>query len=459
MVSTLETRVAGYCRQEMLFRKKDRVIVGVSGGADSVCLLRILIDLSDMLQISLVAVHINHGLRENAPIDAAYVEKICSEWNVPFKEYCFDVEAIASEKKMSIEEAGRFARYDVFDDAMKSYHANKIALAHHMDDQVETILWNLFRGTGAKGLAGMAAKRDTIVRPLLCVSKEEIISFLKERGIEWCTDETNEQSIYTRNKLRNQLIPTIEEQYNKQGRQHIVCAGTIIAQMEDYIAKQGQKAVKQCVRHISQRSLVIRGKAYRKEEPILREYILKEAICEMAGTQKDIGQIHVQMLKDLMENQVSREIALPYGLTAVKTYDGICIRKSKTETMPQARGAVNEELLKRFTFRLREMDGSKDWLKYTKEKRYTKCFDYDIINNSLSARTRRPGDSIVIDDKGNSQKLKYYFINEKIPRELRDSIVLLTAADDVLWVVGYRISEKYKITEETKRVLQVTYHR
>jgi len=462
MSSALETRIANYCRQEALFRRHDRVIVGVSGGADSICLLCVLKDLQEKFQISLVAVHVNHGLRESAAEDAAYVKKMCGEWDVPYREYCFDAGKTAEERKLSLEEAGRVLRYEAFEDAKKSCGANKIALAHHMDDQVETILWNLFRGTGARGLAGMASRRDDVVRPLLCVSKEEIIQFLTEQNISWRTDETNAQNTFTRNRLRNQLIPTIEEQYNRQGRQHIVSAGTIISQMEAYIAKQGAKAVERCVKPVSKRSVMVRGKAFRKEEPILQEFVLREAMSEMAGTQKDIGQVHVQMLMDLMNNQVSREISLPYDLKAIKTYDGICIRCESKELHDSSSAAgmpPSDELSKSFTFRIRELKGGKEWARYTREKRYTKWFDYDIINNGLSARTRQPGDSIVIDENGNRQKLKYYYINEKIPREMRDTVPLLAEDSDVLWIVGYRISEKYKVTEHTKRVLQVTYRR
>jgi len=462
MSSALETRVANYCRQEGLFRRHDRVIVGVSGGADSICLLRVLINMQESFQITLAAVHVNHGLRESAAEDAAYVKKTCEAWGIPYREYDVDVRKLAAEKKLSLEEAGRSLRYESFEDARRSCGANKIALAHHMDDQVETILWNLFRGTGARGLAGMAPRREDIVRPLLCVSKDEIIQFLTDQGISWRTDETNAQNTFTRNRLRNQLIPTIEEQYNRQGRQHIAGAGTIIAQMEDYIAKQGAKAVERCVKPVSKRSVMIRGKAYRKEEPILQEFVLREALGEVAGTRKDIGQVHVQMLMDLMENQVSREISLPYDIRAIKTYDGICIRCENKE-LPEGSSAVRmpapEDLSGNFVFRIIELKSGKDWIKYTREKRYTKWFDYDIINNGLSARTRQPGDSIVIDDSGSRQKLKYYYINEKIPREIRDTVPLLAEDSDILWIVGYRISEKYKVTDGTKRVLQVTYRK
>lgn len=459
MSSDLRARVAAYCAQEKLFHKRDRVIVGVSGGPDSICLLHVLCSFRAEWKISLTAVHVNHGLRETAGEDAEYVKQMCGEWDIPYKEYCCDVREVAAEKKMSLEEAGRYARYEAFADAKEAYGANKVALAHHMDDQVETILWNLFRGTGSKGLSGMAARRDDIVRPLLCVSKEEILEYLREKDIAYRVDETNGENTFTRNKLRNQLIPTIENEYNRQSRQHIVGAGAVIARMEDYISKQAEAAVKKCVKRLSKNSVLIRGKAYRKQEPILREAVLRQALYDMAGTQKDIGQVHIHILEELMENQVGREADLPYGLQAFKTYDGICIRAREKRSAEKVGNLGDSDLSGHFTFRSIELKHANSWKKYIKEKRYTKCFDYDIIKSGLKARTREPGDYIVIDSAGNTQKLKYYFINEKVPREIRDTVPLLAEGQLIHWVVGYRVSEIGKVTEDTKRVLEVTYRR
>ena len=451
----LENRILNYCKQERLFRWGDRVIVGVSGGADSVCLLHVLNVLKSSLKIKLMVVHVNHGLREAAVLDAEYVKKICQDWDIPYYEYVYDVAKIAEEKKMSLEEAGRSVRYSSYEQARVEHKGTKVALAHHMDDQVETILWNLFRGSGAKGLSGMSSRRGEIVRPLLCVSRDEIENYLKEEGIEFRIDETNALNEFTRNKLRNKLIPTIEEEYNKQSKQHIAGAGSIIAQMEDYISKQGMKAYKRCTKSLSSSSILIKTKLYEKEEPILKEFILRQALCDMAGTAKDIGQVHIQMLSELTNNQVSREIDLPYNLNAVRTYEGVCIRKKKKEETKETGVHKKPEDEGLVTFV--ELTKPDEWKKYTKEKRYTKYFDYDIIKDSLSIRTRQTGDYLVIDNEGNTQKLKYYFINEKIPREIRDEIPLLVQENKVIWVIGYRISEDCKVTEKTQKVMAMTY--
>ena len=451
----LQKKVSEYCKENHLLARHDRIVIGVSGGADSVCLLRVLLNLREEYALSLYVVHVNHGLRKAAGEDADFVKALCEEWKVPMSLFVYDVAKEAEKRGMSLEEAGRAVRFEAYEEARKSFGANKVALAHHMDDQVETILWNLFRGSGAKGLTGIAAKREHFIRPLLCVSRKEITEFLTEIGQEHRTDETNSDNTYTRNRLRNRLIPAIEEEYNRQARKHIVSTGEIVSQMEDYVERQGEKAYARCVKKTSKRAFLIREKQLKKEEEILKRCVLRQALIKAAGSAQDIGRVHVQMLSELMDNQVGKELFLPYGVMAARTYDGIQLRKKDWADENDFVSLI-EEHDAAFRFKVKKLKKPKDWKKCIREKTYTKCFDYDIIEGELSVRTRLPGDYIVIDDEGNTQKLKYYFINEKIPRQKRDHILLLAEGSRILWVTGYRIGANYRVTENTKRVLKVT---
>ena len=185
-------KILKFITENDMLKANDRVIVGVSGGADSVCLLFTLMEIRREIPLTLAAVHVEHGIRgEDAKEDARYVQRLCQEYDIPFRKYCYRVAEIARERKQSVEEAGRELRYQAFEEACREYHANKIAVAHHMDDDAETVLLNLFRGSGLKGLAGIPAVRGKIIRPLLCVSRQEIEQYLTEHGIAYRTDATN----------------------------------------------------------------------------------------------------------------------------------------------------------------------------------------------------------------------------------------------------------------------------
>ena len=190
----------------------DRVVAGVSGGADSVCLLFVLLKIREEIPFSLHGVHVNHGIRKEAGEDAAYVEQLCSQFGLPFILVKENVRERAAAEKRSEEEMGRLVRYQAFESVMKSVGANKIAVAHNSNDQAETMLFHLFRGSGLSGLCGIRPVRDHIIRPILCLERKEIEQYLEERKIAYCKDATNEEDDYTRNRIRHHILPYAEQE-------------------------------------------------------------------------------------------------------------------------------------------------------------------------------------------------------------------------------------------------------
>ncbi len=222
--------ILDYIRRNRLFSPGDRVIVALSGGADSVCLLVVLNELKEVLGLELKAVHVHHGLRgKEADRDSDYAGKLSETLGVPFACVRVDAALYAREHGMSVEEAGRHLRYQIFEKELLGFSGTKIAVAHHRDDQAETILYNLFRGTGLKGLGGMRPVRDKIVRPLLSVGREEILAYLAEKGISYCEDSTNAQTDYVRNRIRSRILPEIREQVNRRAGENILHAGEMAA--------------------------------------------------------------------------------------------------------------------------------------------------------------------------------------------------------------------------------------
>jgi tRNA(Ile)-lysidine synthase len=207
----MHERVRAYIAQNHLIEPEDHIIIGISGGADSVCLLFILLELQKTLPFTMEAVHVNHLLREDAAEDALFVGELCRKQGVKLRFFSVKVADLAKERGLSIEEAGRECRYECFQEAASAHRKTKIAVAHHQNDCAETVLFNLFRGSGLKGLAGIRPVRDNIIRPLLCCERREIEEYLASRGLSYRSDPSNEEGVFTRNRIRHQLLPLAQE--------------------------------------------------------------------------------------------------------------------------------------------------------------------------------------------------------------------------------------------------------
>lgn len=442
-------KVKAYVKKWHMLQKEDSVIAGISGGADSVCLLFMLLKLQKELGFALMAVHVNHGIRGvEAERDEAYVKRLCREWNVRLKVYRENIPAYAKENRLTEEEAGREVRRICFQKVLKEWGGTKIALAHHENDNVETLIWNLCRGTGIRGLGGIAPANDVWIRPLLCVKRREIESYLKKRGISYCTDTTNTDRRYMRNRIRMDVIPYLEDCVNTESVSHMGKTMERMYELEQYILEEVGRYKENCTFWKNGRR-IIRQTEYTKIPKALRDNVLHGILCETAGRRKDIEDVHVQMLRDLFTKQVGKRIDLPYGVTAIRTYEGVRFEKNIPDTVYA--GDENE------LFSIRIFDREPGNVTFP-EKIYTKWFDYDIIKNTVKIRHRMAGDSIVINRYGGRKKLKQYFTDQKIPQEDRDKIWIAADGNEVLWIVGYRQSQKYQITEKTTKILEIQYY-
>ena len=444
-------KVLDFVNKNKILEHGDSVILGVSGGADSVCMLHLLNSIKEDLGIELTVVHVNHGIRGiEAEQDAEFVEHISKKLGVECKIFHIDIRAIAREKKMSEEEAGRIERYAVFESVAEEVGANKIAVAHNLNDNSETVLFNLFRGSGLKGMTGIPVKRGKIIRPLLCLTRKEIEEYLEKHRLDYCIDSTNKETEYSRNKLRLEILPYIKENINSKADEHIVNTAEGLREVYDYIECQTNEAYEECVRNN-----IILNKAKNLPSVILKE-VIRRWIFKNTGSLKDITAIHIGMVVSLLNNNVSKKIEIPYSQIIKKGYEGI-----EFEEGENAKEIVQQILLEdnkinqveHFSVSLWETGISKDNIP---DLMYTKWFDYDKINKLL-LRNRQPGDYIIVDEKGSKKKLKDYFIDQKVPREKRDEILLLADGSHIVWIVGYRISEYFKVSDETKNIIKIAY--
>ena len=488
-------KVSTYVEKYHMLSAGDIVAAGVSGGADSVCLLFVLSALQKKIPFRLMAVHVNHKIRNEAGEDAAYVQKLCESLQVPFFLYEKDVEQIARREGISTEEAGRNIRYEAFREVLtkcasakckvpeaETMEKGKIAVAHHKNDRAETVLFHLFRGTGSVGLEGIRPTREDkdgieVIRPLLNVSRTEIEAYLKELQIGWCEDATNGEDDYCRNRIRHNILPYAEEQIASGAVGNICRTADLLQEMNDFAGQEMKKAWQDCAREngtAEEKHICFDCEKFSQYHSFLQKNMLLYALEQLTPHRKDMRAVHVDYLLSLFQRPGNREISLPYGLIAGREYDSVVIRDGKNTgiqtsaarqpgtsvsvDLPKPGGGESEVFLpdgNSVIFSIINCEKSIN----IPQNRYTKWFDYDKIEKSLVLRTRQKGDFLTIDDRFSHKSIQDYMVNEKIPRAIREKMLLLCEENHVLWVPGYRISSFYKINENTKYILQVQFKR
>ncbi len=466
----LTAAVLGFIKEHGLIEENSRIIAGISGGMDSVCLFYVLSELREILGFKLSAVHAEHGIRgESSLRDEAFVKKLCQEEGIELKTYKLKVPEYARSRSLSLEEAARKLRYEAFRKALAETGADKIAVAHHKNDQAETLLFNLIRGSGLSGLSGMRPERDRIIRPLLCATRQEIEEYIGERGLSYATDESNADDAFSRNRLRLKVIPELEK----------ICAGAVqnmskaceasyeaLKYIEDEADRlYARSVIKHCEGKHASYELDLRSEAFLNSPHIIRSYAIKRILSELAGSLKDITSSNIEDLLKLTRLQSGRRICLPYGMEALKAGDKLLLYLSDNkdtafikELCPPKEGIFLNipgitELGGPFSIECTVSDYEPSM--GFPESIYTKWFDYDKIKNGLCLRSRLAGDSIAIDGNLHKQALKKYLINEKVPVNERDSVPLLADGSDIVWVIGKRMSAEYRLGSETQRVLKI----
>lgn len=454
-------KIEQYMVQQNMIEPGDVVVVGVSGGADSICLVHILAGLREKLQFDIKAVHIHHGIRgEEATRDEKYAVEFCQNLGISCEVKYYDVPALAKQTGESMEAVGRRVRYEAFS---KVDGVTKIAVAHHKNDQAETVLFHMTRGTSLRGMGGMNAVNGMIIRPLLCVKRGDIEAYLKAKNIPYCMDSTNLSNDYARNRIRNQVISELE-QVNAGAVEHIADLALDMQEAFGYIKSQAEKVMEQAVFRNEEQAIVLKTDVLRECCPYLRKEIISLTLEKLLPGLDEVNRGHLEQVEGLLEKNTSAQIDLPYGAVAVREYDGIAFYANDRNNVQDSRDNTglfygNEQKfdIKQECIELCVRDFDGNWKNQSND--YTKVFDYDKIKDKLSIRKRMPGDYIVLDDKGSKKSLKSFFIDRKIPQKYRDRIWLVTENHHVLWIIGQRISSYYKTDENTKRALVIRIRR
>lgn len=299
-------------KYNMITNEDKNILVAVSGGFDSTCLLYLLNSLKQELNVNLFVAHINHELRENAKFDEEFVKNICNELDIPFFIKRIDVNNLSKNEKISIEMAGRKVRYEFLDKIAKKNDCNKIALAHNANDNVETILLNLFRGSGLNGLKGIKKVRDNkYIRPLIECTRKEIDEWLNENNIEARLDESNNENEYTRNKVRNELIPYIQKNFNENVIANINRMADNISEDDEYINDVVEKIFNESVIIYEKDTIVINGKKINNYAINIQKRLIIKCIEKLNGSVAQIEKIHIRDILKMINKNVGNKYICP----------------------------------------------------------------------------------------------------------------------------------------------------
>ncbi|MFZ7130997.1 MAG: tRNA lysidine(34) synthetase TilS [Eubacteriales bacterium] len=451
-------KVNAYMRRHALLNMGDTLLLGVSGGADSIALLHYFYVISQEYHLMLYVAHLNHSLRDQASDgDEKFVKELCRDYKIKCFTKKINVQEVSDNSKTSIEETGRNLRYHFFDELCGRYNINKIVLAHHRDDQTETIVMRMIRGTGLKGLRGILPRRGKIIRPFLCVSKKEILNYCCQHRLKYRQDLSNFDTDYHRNQLRLEVIPMMKK-LNKNFSNNIFHLGTISQEYYEYVTLEMEKIWS---------DVIIEGKLSISHFKKLHIALQREVIFKMISkySSRDIGFGHIQIILDKVEEDLDTtwKIDLPNGIRVIRRYQFLCVENNiledfyeysyeilpnKTYIFPKINITLKTEII----LRSKRNDLEKNNL--------VAYFDYDkiiLLDNKLLLRNRMDGDRISPEGMKGTKKIKDIFIDKKIPINKRCQIPILTVNNDILWVLGYHKSKKYRVDENTRQMIVITF--
>lgn len=442
--------VLEFIKKNNMIKPGEIIGVACSGGRDSICLLHYLNSIKNELDCEVVAVNVDHGIRPSSAFDTEFVMKFCKEHGI--RAYKFKVEAlkVAKDEKLTIEQSARKVRYGVFETVMQRGLVDKIALAHHQNDQAETVLLNIIRGAGLTGARGMEPVRDEVyIRPLLETPREEIMSYIDENGLEFVEDETNSDTEFSRNYIRNIVMPALRKRF-KGVDKNIINFSKICAQDDEYINSQIDYGT-----IIETSDITKIPFAYFYQDQAVVNRILRKVIGRFA--KQDIESRHINMVREFaLEANNGAIINLPFKIKVSKEYDYIVVGNIKKRDVTNGEYPFRKGKLKIDGYGTIRTTSSKV---KNEQKLHQHVIDAEKLPEQAVWRYRKEGDVFSPLGLNGTKKLKEYFIDKKIPQRMRDDIPVLAVGNTILAVADIEIAESVKVTDETKQLYKINYEK
>lgn len=457
IINKVRTTIERHC----MLNPDDRVIVAVSGGPDSVALLHILNRIKEEYNLHLRVAHLNHLLRDEAHIEAEFVRELAERLNLDFSYREIDISKLAKDENINIEIAGRKARYTFLSKVAEENEAQKIAMGHTADDQAETVLMRLLRGAGIEGLKGIPPIRGMIIRPLIEINREEILKFLRQNGFEWKIDISNQSSLFLRNRIRCDLLPKIERDYNYRFRDSLLKLAEICREEDTFVSNLAMKKLKSSIIEHNSDGISLDKKKITSLPVVLRKKVFRHILKMMWSGLERIQYAHLEGIENILKNQESSELILPHDTKFIITDGTIYIKSGAHETKTESKYFEYEisnpgefmipEINMKIIVSLDRIDDIK--LNYNDKNRA--FFDADKISFSLIVRGRKPGDRFQPYGMKGSKKIKELMIDEKIPYKRRGAIPIFESKNEIIWIGGIRRAEIARIDKSTQSILSI----
>lgn len=434
---------------QQLLKPSDRVLVAVSSGPDSMALLHLL---HRMASVELGIFHLNHQLRPEADEEAEYVAALGRQLGLPVYVYQYDVNRYCKEQQLSVEAGAREVRYRLMQDCLEKHGYTKIALGHHKDDQAETVLLHLIRGTGLAGLGGMKPIRDCYIRPLLPFTRRQIISYCDAFQITYYHDQTNFSTEYGRNKLRLELIPLIEAEYNPKFSQHLVQLAEIARADDEELAAQTHQLMRKLTFE-QYGVLMLRRSQFQELSPAFQRRVLQSCIAQARRSVQWVAFNQAERLRQLILEQSHFTFELPL-LTVIGEPKNIVFGRPRFSNWDQQELPVPGEIRAgHYHIKTEVFLCNQDYV----PSEVGEDFDLEQLRLPLILRRRQPGDRMQVFGQTGSKKVKDLLIDAKVPQYLRDQIPLICDQDHIIWLGGIRRSEKGRITSTSRKILRIIF--
>lgn len=453
----------------------EAILVCVSGGPDSMALLSVLLLLAGEFDFRLGIAHVHHGLRKSADLDADFVAQAARQLNIPFYYKRLHLGRIDRKKGMGIQETAREARYSFFNEIADLHGFSRIATGHHVEDNVEQVMFRLIRGTGPGGICGIPPVRDKVIRPLIECRKADILHHLEMVGWEYVEDESNKKRIYTRNRIRHDLIPLMRE-FNPEVISAIERFRRLASDEEEWLCKLAQRLFDKAVVGRSKGRVVLDIRFLKDLETAALRRVIRQALLGVCPDQKNIGLAHVESIGSLVSGSGGfKELNLPGGITVSREsgylhVQRLKIRKHRGEGLLSGLNSLKYEYMvfenevnsyelyigetgDRLVFKTRKPPVKS----YKSIDLQTARLDLDALSFPLVVRNYRPADRFCPLGMTGTQKLKDFFINNKVAHRLRKRVPIVSDSKHIVWIAGFRIDNRVKIQKDTKRILEIRY--
>jgi tRNA(Ile)-lysidine synthase len=451
----LAGRVADAVGRAGMLGSGESVLVGLSGGPDSVCLLHLLCRLKEKFALTLHAVYVDHNLRpDETPAERDFCRDLCERLGVNFTVKSIDVSTLADEKGLNKQEAARVLRYAAFEETAFELKAGRIALAHNADDQLETVLMRFLRGAGPRGLSGMPAKRGMIVRPLIGVERSEIERFLCEESISFVVDSSNLRNDYFRNRIRRELVP-IMRQMNPSLAGTVADTVSILREEERYFDLIVTKTLMKMISRKTARRIELFLSPMEIMDKVILRRVLRRAI-EETDSLRGMSFTHIEDIIGLVKHGPSGgRLSLPRGIRVIKGYALLIITSEKPVRIDEYELLPPREVAVRGAGLVIRAD-IRDYAGDVGDGRSSVLLDAGVMEFPLKVRPRAAGDFFFPMGFGKRKKLQDFFVDAKVPRDERDAVPIIVSGSDIVWIAGHRADERFKVKEDTKRFLRLS---